>query len=142
MKKFIAVVLLLVCFTATQAQKLATKAVPETVTTAFKKSHPTAINETWTKHDDTYEVKFLVNKKIKSLMYNTKGILVFNEVDVASNILPAAIKKYMAANYPNEPILNIAKRTTMTNVFSYAVEINDSNIIFDTKGNFIKSEPK
>ena len=142
MKKLITTLLLLAYFTTMQAQKLPAKAVPSTVTKAFKKSHPTAVNETWTMHDDTYEVKFLVNNKIKSLMYNIKGILVFNEVEISSNTLPVAIKKYMATHYPNQPILNISKMTTMTNVFSYAVEINDSNIIFDTKGNFIKSEPK
>jgi methylthioribose-1-phosphate isomerase len=142
MKKFLPfLVLLAYCMTA-QAQKIANSAVPKTVIEAFKKSHPTAVNLSWTKHDANYEVKFTVNKNIKNLMYNSKGILVFNEAKVASNTLPVAIKKYMATHYTNQSILKVSKMTTMTNVFSYAVEINDRNLTFDSKGNFIKSEMK
>ena len=142
MKKIFCLLLLLACCVTVEAQKLAANAVPKTVTTAFKKSHPTATKETWFKHDDKYEVKFTVNKKVKSLMYNTKGILVFNEAKVTLTTLAAAAKKYMDTNFTNQTILKVVRMTTMTNSISYAVEINDRNIIFDTKGHFIKSEMK
>jgi len=142
MKKILPFLLLLAYCTTAQAQKILSTAVPKTVTTAFKKSHPTATKETWNKHDDNYEVKFTVNKKVKSLMYNTKGVLVFNEAKVTLTTLPAAAKKYMDTNFTNQTILKVVRMTTMTNSISYAVEINDRNIIFDTKGHFIKSEMK
>ena len=142
MKKILPFLLLLAYCTTAQAQKILSTAVPKTVTTAFKKSHPTATKETWFKHDDKYEVKFTVNNKTKSLMYNTKGILVFNEAKVTLTTLPVAAKKYMDTNYTNQTILKVVRMTTMTNSISYAVEINDRNIIFDTKGHFIKSEMK
>jgi predicted nucleotidyltransferase len=142
MKKFLPfLVLLAYCMTA-QAQKIANSAVPKTVIEAFKKSHPTASKETWNKHDDKYEVKFTVNKNIKNLMYNSKGILVFNEAKVKLTTLPIAAKKYMDTHYTNQTILKVIRMTTMTNALSYAVEINDRNLTFDAKGNFIKSEMK
>jgi methylthioribose-1-phosphate isomerase len=142
MKKCLSfLVLLLYCIT-TQAQKIAPHAIPKTVIEAFKKSHPTAVNLFWTKHDTNYEVKFTVNKNIKNLMYNSKGTLVFNEAKVALTKIPVAIKKYLETHHSNQSILKVTKMTTMTNVFSYAVEINDRNLTFDSKGNFIKTEMK
>jgi predicted nucleotidyltransferase len=142
MKKFLSFLILLVYCVTVQAQKIPTTAVPKSVIEAFKKSHPTAIAKTWTKHDAHYEVKFEVNNKIKNLMYNTKGVLVFNEAKVTLTTLPAAAKKYMDTNFTNQTILKVVRMTTMTNSISYAVEINDRNITFDAKGNFIKSEMK
>lgn len=95
MKKFLSFLILLAHCLTVQSQKIPTSAVPKTVIEAFKKSHPTAIAITWTQYEKHYEVKFEVNNKTKSLMYNTKGILVFNEAKVAITTLPATAKRYM-----------------------------------------------
>lgn len=142
MKKFLSFLILISCCATANAQKIPATAVPKTVIEAFKKSHPTAIAQTWTKHDAHYEVKYEVNNKAKSLMYNTKGVLVFNEAKIALTALPTTAKKYMDTNFTNQTILKVVRMTTMSNSTSYAVEINDRNITFDAKGNFIKSEMK
>lgn len=142
MKKILSFLILLAYCATTQAQKIPATAVPKTVIEAFKKSHPTAVDPSWTKHDAHYEVKYEVNNKAKSLMYNTKGVLVFNEAKIALTALPTTAKKYMDTNFTNQTILKVVRMTTMSNSTSYAVEINDRNITFDAKGNFIKSEMK
>lgn len=142
MKKVLLSLLLLSFFTAVQAQKMAADAVPKKVTVAFDKSHPTTTKEEWTKVDNNYEVKFLLNKKEKHLMYDKTGVLVFNESKIALSTIPAAIKKYLDTNFPEQKVDGIVKMTAMNSSLSYAVEINDSNLIFDAQGNYLRTEKK
>jgi len=142
MKKTLLFIFLLSCVITIQAQKITTDAVPKKVTVAFKKSHPTTTQEEWTKVDTNYEVKFLLNKKVTHLMYDKTGILVFNESKIALATIPVAIKKYLDTNFPEQKIDGIVKMTAMNSSLSYAVEINDSNLIFDALGNYLRTEKK
>jgi hypothetical protein len=142
MKKQHYLLLLLSFALSLQAQKIPSKDVPKMVTIAFAKSHPTTTNETWTKVDANYEVKFLFSKKEKHLMYDAKGTLVFNESKIALSTLPAAIKQYLDAHYPEQKVDKIVQMTAMNSTVTYAVEVSDMSLTFDAKGAYLKSEKK
>lgn len=123
----------------THAQSVLAKNVPATVTAACMKAHPKATDVKWSKEGTKFESEFTENGKTKSATFDDSGMLLENEKNVAIISLPAPIAKYVADNYKGKKIKEAAKMTDNKGVVTYEAEVNGKDLIFDAKGNYLKS---
>jgi Putative beta-lactamase-inhibitor-like, PepSY-like len=139
MKKVFLLVALFGFLVQTQAQSVLAKDVPASVKSACMKAHPKAIDVKWSKEGTKYESEFTENGKAKSATFDDSGYLLENEKNIPISKLPAAVSKYVSANYKGEKIKEAAIMTDNKGVVTYEAEVNGKDLIFDAKGNYIKS---
>ena len=139
MKKLILLFAIAGLFTQAQAQKLKAKDVPVAVTAAFEKSHPTTKDVDWSKDGNNYEVEYDVNKTDMSITYNSSGKLMETEMEIKASALPAPVMEYVKTNYKEDEVKEAAKITDASGIVSYEAEVKGMDLIFDSKGNYIKS---
>ncbi len=139
MKKLFLVVALLAFFAQSQAQKMMTKDVPATVQKACMNAHPKATDIKWTKKGSTFECDFIENEKSLSATFDTTGFLLENERNIPMEALPSDIIAYVNSKYKNKKIKEISKMTDRMHVVSYQVQVDGKNLVFDSKGNYLKS---
>lgn len=139
MKKVFLVVALLGFFVQSQAQKLMIKDVPAAVKEACMEAHPKAMNIAWTKKGSTYECEFTVNKKSLSATFDNTGFLLENERNIPIEALPRDIITFLNSKYKNKKVKAVSKMTNKTHVVTYQVQVDGKNLVFDGKGNYLKS---
>ncbi len=139
MKKVFLLAAILGFFIQSQAQSVATKDVPASIKVACMKAHPKAMDVKWSKEGTTYESEFTENGKTKSATFDDSGLLIENEKNIKIASLPAPIAKYVADNYKGKKIKEAAKMTSNKGVVTYEAEVNGMDLIFDSKGNYLKS---
>ena len=83
--------------------------------------------------DDDYEVYLANGTKVEFTMQGEWKEVKCPGAAVPAAIIPAAISKYVKANFPNSTIVKIDKKYS-----GYEVELNtDLELVFDKNGNFI-----
>jgi len=122
-----------------KAQKLKTKDVPQPVLNAFKDSFPNVKKAYWGKDSIHYHVGFFYLKAPGSVTYDITGKRIISEMQLPVEDLPQSIVEYVQKKYPGEIVKEAAQIITGEGTVTYEVEINDLDLIFDAKGNFIKS---
>lgn len=138
MKKLTIVLSITVNVVLINAQKVQQKNVPTLVQSALQKQFPDAKNVKWEKEHGNYEAGFQ-SKGIKySVLVNSSGTLLETEIPVAINSFPAQSKAFILKKYPNQKIKETSKITDSKGVVTYEAEVNGKDVIFDTKGNFLK----
>lgn len=128
-----------VFFAQSQAQKVLTTDVPASVKEACMAAHPKAMNITWTKKGSTYECEFTENEKSLSATFDNSGFLLENERNIPIEALPKDIVTYLNSKYKNKKIKEVSKLTDRMHNVSYQVQVGGKNLVFDAKGNYLKS---
>jgi hypothetical protein len=126
---------------AHENEKKEKAAVPSAVTKAFQKEF--SINKvTWDKEGINYEAEFTMNGKETSALYDINGHRKELEVEIKKEELPIAVTAYIKKNYPDKKMSEASKITDDRDIVTYEAEIRkgkeSTDLIFDSKGNFIK----
>lgn len=139
MKKMILLLAAVGFITNLQAQKLMTKNVPLAVTNAFSKAYPGIKDVDWSKDGSNFEAEYDKGKIDKSVTYDATGKLIETEVEILASELPASVMEYVKKNYKEDEVKEASKITTANGNITYEAEVKGKDLIFDSKGNFIKS---
>jgi hypothetical protein len=126
------------------AQKLAATDVPQAVIAAFKKSNPTVSNPEWDKDKSNFRARYIVDKKPRSITYSSSGTLIVHDSKVAIATLPPGVKVYLDKNFPGhaDDVNKVLKMTKKDGTVTYDVEIDGNDLIFDSKGTYIRTMKK
>ncbi len=119
------------------AQKLKEAAVPAAVKTAFAKQYPGAAAK-WEKEAGKYEAGFSKDGNTMSALFEPNGTMTESEKDIAITALPATVLGYVKENYKGKKIKEAAIITKADGTVTYEAEVNGKDVIFDSKGKFIK----
>lgn len=111
---------------------------PQVVKDAFKKQFPGAEEVKWNKEGVNFEASFEKNENDMSAVIDAKGNILETEVDIEINELPQAVQDYLAKNYAGKKINEAAKIVDAKGTLTYEAEIDKSDVLFDSNGNFIK----
>jgi hypothetical protein len=116
-----------------------TIAAPANIKAVFEKAFPHASKVKWVKEDDDYEVSFMQNENEMSLVYDSKGALKETETVVKVSELPSAITAYVKQHYKGASIHEAAKILLRGGEINYEAEVNNLDLVFDSKGKFLKA---
>jgi uncharacterized protein YxeA len=130
-------VLIVTSFTVVNAQKLDAAKVPAVVKAAFAKQYP-GITTKWEKEDGQYEASFKQHGNSSSATYQANGTFTESEIDIKVAELPTSVLSYVKDHYKGKTIKEGAKITKADGTVNYEAEVNGKDVIFDTKGNFLK----
>jgi len=135
-------ILLAALFAATGAfsQQAHKTDVPQAVKTAFTKQYPNVQKVDWDHEGDNYEAEFHQSKIEYSVLYDANGQVLETEMEIGVAELPSAVKDYVKAHYPGHRIKDASKIVGADGALSYEAEVDDHDLIFDDKGQFIKTE--
>lgn len=136
MKRLLCVALIITSLQAT-AQKMDASKVPTTVKATFAKAYPKA-TAAWEMEDKNYEAGFKQDDKSITVVIDTKGALLETETSITMSYLPKAAAEYMATHYKDKKVKETAKIVKANGEVNYEAEINKIDVIFDSKGNFLK----
>lgn len=120
------------------AQKLSDKDVPQSVKSAFQKAYPNAMEVKWDKEGNSYEAGFNFNKTDYSVLFDANGNILETEIEIEVSQLPKSVSEYVATHFHGEKIKDAAKITDAKGVVTYEAEMKGKDLIFDSKGNFIR----
>ncbi len=139
MKKLILLLAIAGFATQTQAQKLKEKDVPSTVTDAFHKAHPAIKHIDWNGSGKNYEATYTDDKVNISSTYDPAGNLTQTETGITTKSLPTPAMNYLKKNYKGSRIKGAAKMTSVDGTVTYEAGIKDMDLIFDSKGNYLRT---
>jgi len=124
----IAMVMVLLCHTNINAQKIGADKVPASVRDAFKTKFPTASSATWEiEKKDVYEVNFAIGKQKQAAQFDKAGKWEKTEVEIETSQLPKAVAESFAKAYPGYKIKESEKVETATNKELYELEAAKGN---------------
>lgn len=138
MKKTVTTILMMSLATLSFTQKLKQQDVPAPVLSAFKKMYPAVNSIHWDKENKNYEAGFVLNKKAHTVVLDATGNMVETEVEIERDQLPKDILAYVQKYYAGKSVKEIAKITDAKNNITYEVEINGTDLLFDSNGIFLK----
>lgn len=122
----------------TFAQKVSDKDVPVGVKSSFQKQYPNVEETKWEIENSNYEAEFEINETDYSVVINPSGNILETEIEINVNELPANMKEYISKNYAGKKVKEAAKIIDATGMVVYEAEIKGMDLIFDSKGKFIK----
>jgi hypothetical protein len=138
MKKLMLVIALeamvFICF----GQKIKTADVPATAKSTFGKQYPKATEVKWNKENGNFEASFDLDKVDNSVLIDPSGKVLETEVEIEINQLSKIIVEYIKTNYKGASIKEAAKITDAKGSITYEAELKGKDLIFDSKGKFIK----
>ena len=138
MKKSLTTVVVMLSATLTFAQKMQEKNIPASVISTFQKNYPTVKSVKWDKEGEQYEANFDLQKADNSVLIDAQGNIVETEVEIELRELPTSILEYVKLHYAGKQAKESAKITDAKGAVTYEVEIKGMDLIFDSKGKFIK----
>ncbi len=138
MKKVIVICTLCLGLSNAYAQKVKEANVPATVKEGFKRNFPTSQVEKWEKEGANFEAEFDVNKIETSALFDATGALLETEVEISVKDLPSTASDYLAKNVAGRKIKEAAKITDNKGTVTYEAEVDETDYIFESNGNFIK----
>lgn len=115
--------------------------VPAVVKSALIKKYPAATKVTWEKEKGNYEANWGGKSgEDNSVQFTPSGefIEIVNAIPVTE--LPAPVVAYVKGHYNGAKITEAGRVTNAKGEMSYEAEVNGKDIIFDEKGNYLKSE--
>jgi len=124
----------------TQSEKLMDKDVPASVSGTFTKTHPNAKMVSWKKKDGKYAAEYDENSTKTWSIYDESGKLVETKVKIKESEVPKSVLDYGNKNHKDILGKDYYKMTDAKGVVTYGYKANDKKMIFDSKGNYIKTE--
>lgn len=119
------------------AQKIDVAKVPAAVKTAFAKANP-GVKVKWEKEDGKFEAGYMMGGHEMSALYEANGTMTESEMGIKASELPASVLSYVKTNRKGAKIKEAAKITKANGEVNYEAEVNGKDMLFDTKGGFIK----
>lgn len=119
------------------AQKMDATKVPSTVKAAFAKAYPKVTAE-WEFEDKNYEASFKQNGNKASAIIDSKGMLLETETTITLSELPKAASEYLSTHYKGKKVKETAKIIKANGEVNYEAQVNKIDVIFDSKGSFLK----
>ena len=113
--------------------------VPKQVTAAFEKEHP-GIDVAWEIEDARYEGSYTLNGEKNTDTFEENGTLYAHEIQIAFNNLPKRIKHYVVQNVAGSLPVYGKKIINQLGEVNYQVHAANQILVFDDKGNFIKTD--
>ncbi len=123
---------------STSGQKLKESQVPAAAKTAFQKKYPNVI-ASWEKEGKNYEVNFKQDGKTMSSVIDKNGTIIETETDMTVKDLPQTAQNYLKEHYKDAKIKEAAKIVKANGEVNYEALANGKDVMFDAKGNFIKT---
>jgi hypothetical protein len=120
------------------AQKLNAAKVPQTVKAAFSKAFPTAGSVKWEMENNNYEAGFKQDGKSMSAVMDAKGAVLETETDIKVAELPKAVADYLTVHYKGAKVKEAAIIKKASGEINYEAEVNGKDVLFNSKGEFIK----
>lgn len=139
MKKLFLLALLFIFITKAEAQKCKAKDVPAAVMSAFKNAYPKETKCYWGKDSINYQVSFFNGKAPVSVTYSVDGKRIMTEMQMPVEDLPQSVRDYVEKKFPGEIFQDVAQITDAEGMVTYEVQVKDMDLVFDAKGNFLKS---
>ena len=124
----------------TAPEKITDKDVPVAVSGSFTKTHSNAKMVSWKKKDGKYVAEYDENSTKTWSIYDATGKLVETKVKVKESEVPKSVVDYASKNHKDILGKEYFKMTDAKGVVTYCYKANDKKMIFDSKGNYIKTE--
>jgi hypothetical protein len=122
-------------------QKINEKEVPNVVKAEISKKYPNIPKVTWEKEKGNFEANWGGKSgEDHSIVYSPEGKLLETSEAIPVSALPVNITSYVREHYKSEKIKDADKVTNAKGKITYEVEVNKKDLIFDEKGNFLKTE--
>ena len=131
-------VVIVISCSACNAQKMNAAKVPATVKESFTKSFSDATGVKWELENKNYEANFKQDGKAMSAVIDSKGTLLETETDIKISELPATVTGYIAMHYKGAKIKEAAIIKKADGEMNYEAEVNHKDVLFNSKGEFIK----
>ena len=139
-KKFLSIVFIFNILYNVNAQKLDLRDVPPAVKAKFTILYPRETKVKWGKEKNNYEAEFEFKEAELSVLIDPQGNLIQTETKLKIDKLPKKVLDYISINKDGEKIKEAAKVIDTAGVKSFEVELKDTDLFFDHKGEFIKEE--
>lgn len=123
-----------------QSEKVMAKDVPSSVITSFNQSHSDAKMVDWKKWDTNYEAIYDEDGTKKFTVYDPLGKVIENKIKIKESELPVTANDYIKKNHKDTVMKEYYKSTDASGIVTYSVKINDKKLVFDSKGNYKKTE--
>lgn len=130
---------LMLAATAALAQKITATEVPAAVQAGFNKKFSGATAVKWEKEKANYEANFKEQNKKTSVLLDANGNWLETETAIEVNALPAAATAYIAKHYAGEKIKEAALIKKANGDSNYEAEVKGMDLLFDQKGQFVKT---
>jgi len=142
MKKILKSSFILLAFISNSsfAQKIKAENVPGAVKKSFEKAFPGTTAVKWELEDKNYEANFKSKNHSMSAVIDATGILLETETEIPVSELPPIVKAYISRHYRSATIKEAATITKANGELIYEAEVNHKDILFNSKGEFIKEE--
>jgi hypothetical protein len=115
--------------------------VPSAVKASLYKKYPEAKKVTWEKENGNYEANWGGKSgEDNSVQFTPKGNFIEMVQAIPLSELPNPVIVYVKEHYNGAKITEAGKVTDARGKLSYEAEIHGKDIVFDEKGNFVKSE--
>jgi hypothetical protein len=140
MKKVIVMLAVIFIGGTAYAQTISEQDVPVVVKSKVTSLYPDVKVEKWKKHNGDYKAQFDENKKETWVIINPKGDLVKTKTEIEASDLPSSASEYIRKNYDGKKTSEAYKVIDATGVVTYKAEVDDTYLVFDANGMFIKKE--
>lgn len=119
------------------AQKMNESKIPVVVKSTFTKAYPKATAK-WEMEDKSYEAAFKQDSKDVTVVIDAKGTLLETETSITFNELPKAAKDYLSTHYKGKKVVETAMIKMANGEINYEAQVGKIDVMFDSKGNFLK----
>ncbi|SDF55584.1 Putative beta-lactamase-inhibitor-like, PepSY-like [Mucilaginibacter pineti] len=142
MKKIIlSMVMAVAAVGAVNAQNVKSAMVPAAAKAALLKKYPMAGKATWEKEKANYEANWGGKSgEDMSVQFTPAGEFVEEVVAINPSQLPQGVASYIKQNYKVSKIKEAGKVTDASGLVTYEAEVKGKDLVFDTKGNFLKKD--
>jgi hypothetical protein len=138
MKKLILILAITGILTTVNAQTLSTDNLPVVVSKAFNKANPKVENVEWKQvGNNYYKADYVSEGRQNSVTYNAKGKIMETESEMPVSALPTETLKYINANYKSDFVKQSWKLTSSNGKVKYNVKLQNAELNFDSKGEFV-----
>lgn len=124
------------------AQKVNEKAVPASVTEAFKKEYPSITAVTWEKKGSNYQAKYKDQNEDLFVLYDKNGNLIEKEHKIEMALLPAEVNVYIDKNAPGKVIAEAYQVTDKNGNVVYETVVEEREYVFDSNGKYMSQKAK
>lgn len=114
--------------------------VPQAVKTTLNNQYPGASNVSWEKEDGNYEANWGGKSgEDTAVQYTPSGQFAEMELAIQTNALPQNALNYISSQ-SGKSVKEASKVTKANKEVNYEAVVNDTTLVFDENGNFIKKE--
>ena len=119
--------------------KLNESSIPEVVKSKFKSLYPGSKVEWWAKEEGNFVAEFDYPKKENVIFIAPDGKVIKTEARIHPSEIPADAQAYSAKHYPGKKVTDAVTTKDHQGNQIYEAEVDELDLIFDAKGQFIKS---